>query len=83
MQDSYAGQSQMIIAEMGTVFRSSSFARFASRVEEPHGWMHGVIGGNWDKSRDLQGHMWPLEYAGFDPLFMLHHTQVLPRFIVV
>ncbi|KAL6703737.1 hypothetical protein ACN47E_009118 [Coniothyrium glycines] len=76
MQQSYADQSPSIVAEMGLIFRSTSFARFASRLEEPHGWIHGVIGGNWNQERSMQGHFWPLEYAAFEPLFMLHHANV-------
>jgi tyrosinase len=46
---------------------------FAAVIEQAHGWVHGVIGGGWDASSS-PGHMWPLEYSAFEPLFMLHHT---------
>jgi tyrosinase len=60
---------------MGIVFRSDTFARFSSTLEDPHGWMHGIIGGGFDGNvSPFRGHMWPLEYSAFEPLFMLHHT---------
>ena len=48
-------------------------------LEEAHGWVHGVIGGGWD-GKSHKGHMWPLEYSAFEPLFMLHHTYVVLKF---
>jgi tyrosinase len=54
-------------------FRKDSMNDFAAVIEQAHGWVHGVIGGGWDASSS-PGHMWPLEYSAFEPLFMLHHT---------
>lgn len=38
-------------------------------IENPHGTIHNAVGGSG-------GHMSYLDYAGFDPVFMLHHTGV-------
>ncbi|CAO2656503.1 Nn.00g053060.m01.CDS01 [Neocucurbitaria sp. VM-36] len=75
-KESYIEQRGNIITEMGVVFRSNTFGRFADRIEQPHGWMHGIVGGGWDDDAGFQGHFWPLEYSAFEPLFMLHHTNV-------
>ncbi|KAL5113579.1 hypothetical protein ACEQ8H_008527 [Pleosporales sp. CAS-2024a] len=56
-------------------FRQSGFNGFSLFIEEAHGWVHGVVGGGWTGGLP-KGHMWPLEYSAFDPLFMLHHTNV-------
>jgi tyrosinase len=55
-------------------FRKSSLNTFGQQVEEVHGWMHGTIGGGYASDKGAQGHMWPLEYSAFEPLFWLHHT---------
>jgi len=38
-------------------------------IESPHGTVHVVLGGN-------NGHMSYVTYAGFDPIFYLHHANV-------
>ncbi|KAK8066160.1 hypothetical protein PG997_012907 [Apiospora hydei] len=38
-------------------------------IENPHGTIHNAVGGSG-------GHMSYLDYAGFDPIFFLHHTNV-------
>jgi hypothetical protein len=47
---------------------------FSSKLEEVHGWIHWAFGGG--DTRAGIGHMWPSEYSGFDPVFMLHHRYV-------
>lgn len=42
-----------------------------------HGWVHGAIGGGYSTGYGGEGHMWPLEYSSYEPLFWLHHTYVL------
>ncbi|KAF1937431.1 tyrosinase [Clathrospora elynae] len=75
--DAFKSQSNNLISQLGVVFRSSSFGKFASNVEDPHGWMHGIVGGGWDPQQSpYRGHFWPLEYSAYDPLFMLHHANV-------
>ncbi|RMZ66918.1 tyrosinase [Pyrenophora seminiperda CCB06] len=74
--DAFAGQSANIIAQLGIVFRSSSFSRFSNTLEDPHGWIHGIVGGGYTTHAPYKGHMWPLEYSAFDPIFMLHHANV-------
>ncbi|KAF1842823.1 Di-copper centre-containing protein [Cucurbitaria berberidis CBS 394.84] len=73
---SYNEQQRNILTEMGLVYRSSTFARFADRIEQPHGWIHGIVGGGWEANVAFKGHFWPLEYSAFEPLFMLHHANV-------
>lgn len=72
---SYEEQRRGLHDHIEGAFRRDSMNDFAHTVEEAHGWMHGVIGGGWD-GKSAQGHMWPLEYSAFEPLFMLHHTYV-------
>ncbi|KAH9878874.1 hypothetical protein J1614_002309 [Plenodomus biglobosus] len=75
----FVDQSTSLIGGVETAFRSSNFSRWAKQLEDPHGWMHGIIGGGWDETqndRKFRGHMWPLEYSAFEPLFMLHHSNV-------
>lgn len=67
-------QSTNLIAQIGVAFRASSFSKFSSILEDPHGWIHGVIGGGYDPTTSSPGHMWPLEYSSYEPLFMLHHA---------
>ncbi|KAE8841312.1 hypothetical protein HRS9122_05438 [Pyrenophora teres f. teres] len=74
--DAFSGQSVNIVAQIGVVFRSSSFSRFSTTLEDPHGWIHGIIGGGYTADAPYKGHMWPLEYSAFDPLFMVHHANV-------
>ncbi|KAF2847615.1 Di-copper centre-containing protein [Plenodomus tracheiphilus IPT5] len=77
--NTFKSQSTSLIGAVETAFRSSNFSQWAKQLEDPHGWMHGVIGGGWDETQSttkFRGHMWPLEYSAFEPLFMLHHTNV-------
>jgi tyrosinase len=54
-------------------FRKTTYNEFATEIEKAHGWVHGIIGGGWtDKS--FRGHMWPLEYSSYEPLFWIHHA---------
>lgn len=41
-----------------------------------HGWVHGAIGGGYSSDVGGKGHMWPLEYSSYEPLFWLHHAYV-------
>ena len=72
--DAFRAQSINLIVQVGVAFRSSTFSRFSSILEDPHGWMHGVIGGGYTAKESWTGHMWPLEYSSYEPLFMLHHA---------
>ncbi|XP_014554784.1 hypothetical protein COCVIDRAFT_39395 [Bipolaris victoriae FI3] len=72
----FKNQSNNLIAQVGIAFRSSTFSRFSSALEDAHGWIHGVIGGGYLRDSPYWGHMWPLEYSAFDPLFTLHHANV-------
>ncbi|RAR06516.1 Di-copper centre-containing protein [Stemphylium lycopersici] len=74
--EAFKNQSNNLIAQTGVAFRSSSFSRFTSSLEDAHGWVHGVIGGGYTRDSPYWGHMWPLEYSAFEPLFMLHHANV-------
>ncbi|KAF1911531.1 hypothetical protein BDU57DRAFT_461208 [Ampelomyces quisqualis] len=75
MYKSYEQQRRGLHDHIDGAFRRNTMNEFANTVEEAHGWVHGVIGGGWDGT-SAQGHMWPLEYSAFEPLFMLHHTNV-------
>lgn len=82
-QESFArifiSQSASLTSAVEMAFRTSSFKGWAKQLEDPHGWMHGIIGGGWDDKMSgakHPGHMWPLEYSAYEPLFMLHHTYV-------
>jgi len=76
MVKAYEGQRRNLHDHVDSAFRQKTVNKFAGKVEEAHGWMHGVIGG-WEDDH-AKGHMWPLEYSAFEPLFMLHHTYVGP-----
>ncbi|KAF2831707.1 Di-copper centre-containing protein [Ophiobolus disseminans] len=76
MAEVYGAQRRNLHDHVDRAFRQSSINRFANTVEEAHGWIHGVVGGGWEGNGTYKGHMWPLEYSAFDPLFMLHHTNV-------
>ncbi|KAH8732679.1 hypothetical protein GQ44DRAFT_744976 [Phaeosphaeriaceae sp. PMI808] len=71
----YMGNQRGLLDNINRSFRKATINEFGRMVEETHGWVHGVIGGGWD-SKSSAGHMWPLEYSAFEPLFMLHHTNV-------
>ncbi|KAF1830624.1 Di-copper centre-containing protein, partial [Decorospora gaudefroyi] len=75
--EAFKEQASNLVAQMGVVFRSSTFSRFSSTLEDPHGWIHGIIGGGFNGNvSPNQGHMWPLEYSSYEPLFMLHHANI-------
>ncbi|KAF2705035.1 Di-copper centre-containing protein [Pleomassaria siparia CBS 279.74] len=43
-------------------------------IEEAHGWVHFSIGGGRPESK-YEGHMWPVDFSAFEPLFMLLHCN--------
>ncbi|KAF2874672.1 hypothetical protein BDV95DRAFT_296302 [Massariosphaeria phaeospora] len=51
---------------------------FRKTLENMHGWMHGSIGGFEDEPLNNKnpGHMWPVQFSAYEPLFMLHHANV-------
>ncbi|KAF2793120.1 Di-copper centre-containing protein [Melanomma pulvis-pyrius CBS 109.77] len=44
-------------------------------IEMVHGWVHYTIAGA-PPVNTYTGHMWPVEYSAFEPLFLLHHCNV-------
>lgn len=51
---------------------AGSFNDFSlTYVENAHGSVHYIVGA--ESSAPAQGHMTPVEYSAFDPVFMLHH----------
>ncbi|EPS37212.1 hypothetical protein H072_9127 [Dactylellina haptotyla CBS 200.50] len=44
-------------------------------IEGVHGEVHVEVGTNLDDSSAQSGHMFPPEFAGFDPIFWLHHAN--------
>ena len=70
---SYDGQRRQILDNVSKGFTSSqSLNTFGRNCELVHGWMHYAIGGNEEK-QGAEGHMWPVDYSAFEPLFMLLH----------
>lgn len=57
---------------------AKSLNEFSVRhIEGTHGGVHYIIGGDKDNFRKTYvGHMWPVEYSAFEPLFMLIHCNV-------
>jgi len=49
-----------------TAMSNTDFSSFQSALNSPHGSVHGRVGGN----------MGSVPYAGFDPIFWLHHANV-------
>ncbi|KAF2105402.1 hypothetical protein BDV96DRAFT_655683 [Lophiotrema nucula] len=41
-------------------------------LETAHGWVHNAVGGPDNQA----GHMNPIDYSAFDPIFALHHCNV-------
>jgi tyrosinase len=77
MQKAFQEQQRALHDHVDSAFRRSSLSEFSKILEEAHGWVHGVIGGGWD-DKSPSGHMWPLEYSAYEPMFMLHHTYAAP-----
>jgi tyrosinase len=75
MLSQFEQQRRALHDHVDLAFRASSMNEFSKTVEIAHGWIHGIIGGGWLPGT-FQGHMWPLEYSAYEPLFMLHHTSV-------
>jgi tyrosinase len=75
MLSQFEQQRRALHDHVDLAFRASSMNEFSKTMEIAHGWIHGIIGGGWLPGT-FQGHMWPLEYSAFEPLFMLHHTCV-------
>jgi tyrosinase len=68
-------QAPGVAQQLYTVFsRATAYNNMATQssagpsFEGPHGWLHVTVGGD--------GHMTDVGYAGFDPIFWLHHTNV-------
>ncbi|KAF2026103.1 tyrosinase [Setomelanomma holmii] len=75
MISTYQQQARALLDNVDQAFRADTINDFANLVEQAHGWVHGIIGGGYD-SNSFKGHMWPLEYSAYEPMFMLHHTNV-------
>ncbi|KAJ4404417.1 hypothetical protein N0V91_005938 [Didymella pomorum] len=73
---SYAGVRRSVQDQVALAFRQSDFKGFWNAIEQVHGWIHGTIGGGYSSTTGGRGHMWPLEYSSYEPLFWLHHTNV-------
>lgn len=59
---SFAG----LAASAQSALAASDLATFQTDINGPHGWVHGLVGGQ----------MGSVAYAGFDPIFFLHHCNV-------
>ena len=71
---SFASLRRSIQDQTAIAFRRSTLNEFWEAIEMVHGWVHGVIGGGYSAGYGGAGHMWPLEYSSYEPLFWLHHT---------
>lgn len=63
--------------QVALAFRRNTLNGFWEAIEQVHGWVHGAIGGGYSAGLGGKGHMWPLEYSSYEPLFWLHHAYVL------
>ncbi|KAH7061712.1 hypothetical protein BKA63DRAFT_573421 [Paraphoma chrysanthemicola] len=75
MLSNYEEQKGPLLDQVDLSFRQDTVNKFANTLEQGHGWVHGIIGGGYVDGT-FKGHMWPLEYSAYEPLFMLHHTNV-------
>ncbi|KAH6674977.1 hypothetical protein B0J14DRAFT_25463 [Halenospora varia] len=57
-----------VFAKSPDWWNASTTASGGNSFEGPHGSIHFFVGGN--------GHMSPASFAGFDPVFFLHHANV-------
>ncbi|KAF3046339.1 hypothetical protein E8E12_002768 [Didymella heteroderae] len=73
---SFANLRRSIQDQVAVAFRRSDFNGFWEAVEQVHGWVHGTVGGGYSSGTGGRGHMWPLEYSSYEPLFWLHHANV-------
>ncbi|KAF3914865.1 Tyrosinase [Dactylellina cionopaga] len=58
-----------------TGFDAENGAQFES-LESVHGDVHLAVGANLHANSPIVGHMNPPAFAGFDPIFWLHHNNV-------
>ncbi|TAQ87719.1 hypothetical protein B7494_g3943 [Chlorociboria aeruginascens] len=76
VNDELAGITPTLMEQVWDVFaKSPDYYNMATQIspgpsfEQPHGAVHSAIGGQY-------GHMSQLSFAGFDPIFWLHHANV-------
>lgn len=72
--DDFIGLQRTYVDGLEKVFRETDFNSFGQQLEQVHGWIHGTVAGGYYEEKGGQGHMWPLDYSAYDPLFWLHHT---------
>ncbi|KAF2808582.1 Di-copper centre-containing protein [Mytilinidion resinicola] len=60
------------------MLQNQSFNTYSkSHLELTHNLVHNIAGGGMDSDEDrFWGHMDPLDYSAFDPVFWLHHANV-------
>ncbi|KAF1359583.1 tyrosinase [Lizonia empirigonia] len=73
---SFAKMRRSFQDQTAIAFRRGTLNGFWEAVEMVHGWVHAMIGGGYSSGYGGEGHMWPLEYSSYEPLFWLHHTNV-------
>ncbi|KAH6638401.1 hypothetical protein C7974DRAFT_411824 [Boeremia exigua] len=73
---SFAKLRRQIQDQTALAFRRDTLNGFWEAIEMVHGWVHGAIGGGYSTGFGGKGHMWPLEYSSYEPLFWLHHANV-------
>jgi tyrosinase len=72
--ESFTNLRRSVQDQVAVAFRRSDFKGFWDAIEQVHGWIHGTVGGGYSSGTGGRGHMWPLEYSSYEPLFWLHHT---------
>ncbi|KAJ8111800.1 hypothetical protein OPT61_g5688 [Boeremia exigua] len=73
---SFAELRRQMQDQTALAFRRGTLNGFWEAIEMVHGWVHGAIGGGYSEGFGGKGHMWPLEYSSYEPLFWLHHANV-------
>ncbi|OSS49874.1 hypothetical protein B5807_05870 [Epicoccum nigrum] len=74
--NSFASMRRQVQDQVAVAFRQSNLNDFWQATEMVHGWIHGAIGGGYAANTGGRGHMWPLEYSSYEPLFWLHHANI-------
>ncbi|PSN59540.1 Di-copper centre-containing protein [Corynespora cassiicola Philippines] len=76
----YMAYRSYISDNIATGFTSTtSFNDFSRRyLESIHGLIHQCIGGTgiFNSTQYYEGHMWPVAYSAYEPLFWLNHANV-------
>ena len=72
----FESHKRMFHDEVANAFTKSTTMHDFSvdHIEIVHGYVHYAIGGAPPSNPGGIGHMWPVEYSAFEPMFMLLHA---------